>query len=187
MSKGNEKRTLIIKKLVYSAMFLAIALVLPFLTGGIPQIGKALCPMHLPVLLCGFICGAQYGAVVGFTAPLLRSAIFHMPPLFTAIPMAFELMAYGLLAGLVYRLLPKKIPYVYLTLFISMVGGRLIWGLASFILAGIRGTEFSLAAFWAGAIANAIPGIIVQIVLIPIIFLALRRAKLTLNEQSLSQ
>ena len=88
--------------LVLSALFLALALVLPFLTGQIPQIGNMLLPMHLPVLLCGLICGWQYGGVVGFAAPLLRSALFGMPPMITAIAMAFELAAYGIIVGALY-------------------------------------------------------------------------------------
>ena len=69
-----------IRKLTYSAVFLALALVLPFLTGQIPQIGSMLSPMHLPVMLCGFVCGGPWGLVVGFVAPLLRSLLFGMPP-----------------------------------------------------------------------------------------------------------
>jgi thiamine transporter ThiT len=65
-------------KLVTASLFLALALVLPLLTGQLQQLGAKLLPMHIPVLLCGFICGWQYGLVVGFTAPLLRSAIFGM-------------------------------------------------------------------------------------------------------------
>ena len=101
------------KKLVLnvslSGMFLALAYVLPFLTGQIPEIGSMLCPMHIPVLLCGFVCGAPYGLVVGFIAPMLRSLTLGMPPLFsTATAMAFELAVYGLVAGLLYKALPKR-------------------------------------------------------------------------------
>ena len=67
------------KKLAYAALFLALCLVLPLLTGQIPQIGSMLLPMHIPVLLCGLVCGWQYGAAVGFVAPLLRSLLFTMP------------------------------------------------------------------------------------------------------------
>ncbi len=171
---------LFIKKLAYSAMFLSIALVLPFLTGQLQQFGNMLCPMHLPVLLCGFVCGAFWGGAVGFAAPLLRMMIFHMPTAENAIPMAFELLAYGLLAGLFYKIFPKKTPYIYLSLILSMVSGRVVWGALKFIVAGINETTFPFSAFWAGAVANALPGIILQIILVPVIFLALKRAKLTL-------
>ncbi len=98
------------KKLVYSALFLALALVLPFLTGQIQTFGQMLAPMHLPVLLCGFVCGPVWGLAVGAVAPLLRSLLFGMPPMFpTAVAMAFELAAYGLFTGLFYRLLSARL------------------------------------------------------------------------------
>lgn len=172
-----------LKKLVYSAIFLAFAYTLPFLTGNIPQIGSALSPMHIPTLLCGFVCGWQWGAVVGFIAPLLRGLIIGMPPIIPrGLAMAFELATYGAAAGLLYRLLPKKLPYIYLDLIISMIVGRLVWGAATYVIAGLRNTSFGLSAFWAGAVANAVPGIIVQLVLIPILVITLKNAKLSLNE-----
>lgn len=177
-------RSLTTKKLVYSAICLALALVLPFLTGQIPQIGNLLSPMHIPVLLCGFLCGWPWGLVVGFIAPLLRSVAFGMPPLFpTATAMAFELAAYGALTGLLYAKLPKKPVYVYVALILSMLAGRAVWGLVTFALMGFSTTAFPFSAFVAGAFTNAIPGIILHIVLIPVIVLALRKAKLTLNER----
>ena len=160
--------------MVLAAMFLAIAFVLPFLTGQIPQIGAMLCPMHIPVLLCGFICGWPWGLAVGFMAPLLRSVILGMPPMFPkAVCMAFELAVYGAAAGMLHKLLPKKKIYVYVSLLGAMLAGRLVWGAAMFACIGLSGGSFSLAAFLAGAVTNAIPGIIVQLVLIPVLVLIL--------------
>ena len=168
-----------VRRLVYAAVCLALALVLPLLIGQIPQIGQALSPMHIPVLLCGFLCGWPYGLLVGFIAPLLRGAIFGMPPLMpTGIAMAFELATYGCLTGLLYKLLPKKPAFVYVALILSMIGGRIVWGLARFVLAGLTASEFPFEAFIAGALTNAIPGIILHIVLIPVIVIALQRAKI---------
>ena len=96
-----------IRRMVFAALCLALALVLPFLTGQIPQVGSALCPMHIPVLLCGFLCGWPWGLAVGFIAPLLRSVIFGMPPMVpAAVAMAFELATYGAVAGFLYRKFP---------------------------------------------------------------------------------
>lgn len=157
-------------RMVLAALFLAIAYVLPFLTGQIPEIGAMLCPMHLPVLLCGFICGWPWGLAVGFIAPLFRSLILGMPPLFPkALCMAFELAAYGGMTGLMHKLLPRKKPYIYCSLLIAMLAGRLVWGLAMFICVGISGGSFTLSAFLAGAVTNAIPGILVQIILVPVL------------------
>ena len=169
-------------KMVYSALFLAIAMVLPFITGNIPQIGSMLSPMHIPVLLCGFVCGWQWGMAVGFIAPLLRSVLFGMPPMFPgAVSMAFELAAYGIVSGLLYSRLPKKTASIYVSLITAMICGRVVWGAARYILAGVSGGTFTFAAFIAGAVTNAVPGIILHILLIPLLVKAFERAGLSLN------
>lgn len=165
-----------IKKLTLSAMFLALAFVMPFLTGQIPQIGSMLCPMHIPVLLCGFFCGAPWGLLVGCIAPLLRSFTLGMPPMFpTAFCMAFELATYGLVAGWLHNVLPKKKISIYVSLLASMVIGRLVWGVVMFGCMGFDVSQFGFSAFLSGAIINAVPGIIVQIILIPILVIGLER------------
>lgn len=165
-------------KPVLSALFLALAYVMPFLTGQVPEIGSMLCPLHIPVILCGFVCGWPWGLTVGFIAPLFRSLTLGMPPLFpTAVCMAFELAAYGAVAGLMHRILPRKKAYIYCSLLTSMIIGRLVWGVAMYVALGINGSSFTLAAFVAGAFTNAIPGIIVQIVLIPILVMIIDNQK----------
>jgi riboflavin transporter FmnP len=166
------------KKLVYSAMCLALCLVLPFLTGQIPEIGSMLLPMHIPVLLCGFLCGGGWGAVVGFTAPLLRHLIFSMPPMPGCISMALELAVYGLITGVLYRKLGKGTRNLYISLLCAMVAGRLVWGAAQMVILGLNGGSFPLSAFVAGALTGAIPGIVLQLVLIPLLVRALDKAKI---------
>lgn len=166
-----------LRKLVFSALFLAIALVLPFLTGQIPQLGNMLCPMHFPVMLCGLLCGAPWGAAIGFIAPLMRSFIFGMPLLYPAAAgMALELAAYGAVCGLMCRLLPKRPWAVYVSLITAMLGGRLVWGAARFLMFGLFETQFSLPLFLSGAVTTAWPGILLQMIIIPPLVLALRRA-----------
>ena len=164
-----------LKKLVLSAFFLALGLVMPFLTGQIPEIGSMLLPMHIPVLICGFICGWKYGLIVGFVVPILRSFLFSMPPIMTAIGMSFELAAYGAMTGLLYNKLQKSKLSIYLSLLLSMITGRVIWGLASVVIYGVGGNAFSWQMFVGGALLNAIPGIILQLVLIPVLVMALER------------
>ena len=165
-----------IRNLTLSAMFLALALVMPFLTGQIPEIGSMLCPMHIPVLLCGFFCGGPWGLAVGAIAPILRSVIFGMPPMFPkAICMAFELATYGAVAGLLHRCFPKRKWMVYISLIIAMIAGRIVWGLAMLICMGFDVTKFGVTAFISGALLNAIPGIIIQLVLIPILVITLEK------------
>lgn len=168
-----------VKNLTLSAMFLALCMILPFITGGVPRIGNAISPMHIPVLICGFVCGWQYGAAVGFIAPLMRSLLFSMPPMYPiAVSMAFELATYGLLCGLLYKAFPKKNVYIYPALIISMLGGRAVWGIARYIMAGLSGSEFSMAMFVAGAFTQAVPAIICHILLVPPVVMAFKKTKL---------
>lgn len=167
-----------VKRLVYAAVCLALALLLPFLTGQIPAIGSALCPMHIPVLLCGYLCGGPIAALVGFAAPLFRNLLFGMPHFPTCLSMAFELAAYGFFSGLFYRLLPKKTANLYVSLIGAMIVGRLVWGVAQTVVFGLTGKSFTLALFWAGAFVNAVPGILCHIILIPLLVMAFKKAKI---------
>lgn len=168
------------KKLTISAMLFALGLVLPFLTGQIPQIGSMLLPMHIPVFLCGLICGGKYGAMVGLLVPVVRSFLFVMPPMYpTATAMAFELATYGAVAGFVYfRAGYFCLKSLYKAMLMAMVAGRVIWAAAMLVLMGVNGGVFTVEMFMAGAFLNAIPGIAVQLVLIPGIMVALGKTKL---------
>jgi thiamine transporter ThiT len=171
-----------VKKLSVSSMFLALCIVLPFLTANNMQLGNALCLMHIPVFLCGFVCGPFWGMAIGLIAPLLRSFITGgMPPLIpTALAMAFELAAYGFISGLLYKIFPKKNLYIYTSLISAMICGRAVWGLVTklIVTSGLTDGQFTLAIFWTKGFVNALPGITIHILLIPILIMALRRAKL---------
>ena len=165
------------KNLVTAAVCLALCLVLPFLTGQLPQIGSALSPMHIPVLLAGFLCGPWWAMAVGAVAPLLRFFLFQAPKLYpTGIAMCFELAAYGLVSGLLYRHLPRRNANIYVSLIAAMLAGRVVWGIARVVLSGVSGELFTWEMFMAGAFFKAIPGIIVHIALIPLLVMALKRA-----------
>lgn len=169
-----------ILRLALSAMFLAIGFVLPFLTGQIPEIGSRLLPLHLPALLCGFVCGWPWGLAVGFLLPIARSLLFGMPPMIpTALAMAFEMGAYGAVAGALYGRLSGRPFGVYAALIGAMLIGRAVWGAVSWLLyALLMPHPFVIAAFWVGGFVNAWPGMALQLVLVPLIVLALQRAKL---------
>lgn len=181
MSKNTNTE---LARLIYSAMFLSLALLLPFLTGQIPSFGTALLPMHLPVILCGFICGPYWGMAVGATAPILRSIIFERPVLMPdAVAMAFELAMYAFIAGLLYRKLDKNLFYTYVTLIASMISGRIVWAMVMFvlILMGSAQGEIGFALVWTRTVLQGIPGIILQIVAIPAIVNVLKKNRLMLN------
>lgn len=164
------------KDMVIAALCLALCMVLPFLTGQIPQIGSMISPMHFPVLICGFVCGPVYGAIVGFIAPLLRYVLFGMPPILpTGIAMCFELAAYGAVSGSLYGILPRKKPYVYVSLVIAMLAGRLCWGIARVIMTAAGKYAFTWKAFMTGAFLNAVPGIVLQIIIVPLVVFAVEK------------
>lgn len=164
--------TLKSKRLIISAVFLSLGIVLPFLTGQIKEIGDTLLSMHIPVMLCGLICGWKYGLTVGFLTPVLRGVIVGLPPLYpNAVWMAFELATYGFTIGYLYN----KFHKIYISLIISMISGRIVWGIVKAILLGVADKPFTIEAFIAGGITDAIPGIILQLILIPAISLHLER------------
>jgi riboflavin transporter FmnP len=166
-----------VRTLTLSGLFIALGLLLPFLTGQIPALGNLLLPMHIPVLLCGFFCGGPAGLAVGLITPILRSLLFGMPPMLPiAVAMAFELATYGFVTGLLYNRLPRKLPYLYASLIVAMIFGRVVWGLASYLIFSLSGSQFTWQIFLGGALLNAIPGIILQLVLIPPLVKAFEKA-----------
>lgn len=168
------------KKMVLAGMFVAIGLILPFITANIPEIGKRLCPMHIPIMLCGIFCGWQYGLVVGFITPLLRGFLFSMPVIFPeGLVMAFELAAYAVIISIVYKALPKKMWAIYVSLVTAMIGGRIVYGIVKAIIyaAGLLESPFTWQVFITSAIVKAIPGIISQIIIIPILVNAINRGR----------
>ena len=166
-----------ILKMVLSALFLALAYVLPFLTGQIPEIGAMLCPMHIPVLLCGFVCGWPWGLGVGAIAPIFRSLMTGgFPPLFpTAVCMSAELAVYGLVAGLLYKRLKTKKWGLIVSLLTAMLLGRVVWGIVKFIVMGLSGGSFGFSVFIAEAFTNALPGIALQIVAVPLLVIVINK------------
>ena len=164
------------QKLVLSAMFLALGLVLPFFTGQLPQLGNFFLPMHFTIFLATYICGWQCGAEIGFILPLLRSFMFGAPIIYpNAIAISVELLSYGLIAGLIYKAIKFKKFSVYASMIIAMIGGRIIWGFMQMLLLGIKTEVFTFNMFITAAFLNAIPGIIIQLLLIPPIVLLIKR------------
>ena len=178
-----------IRKMTYSAMLLALAAMMPRVAGLIPEIGKTLNLMHIPVLLCGFLCGWPWGLAVGFIAPLLSSLINTMPKIFPdAVVMAFELAAYGAVAGLIYQLLPRKLGVgrIYIALLAAMAAGRVVYGIVYLFLVGlnlVKIDEALLLYIWSRTIVKPLPGIILQVILVPLLVMALERAGLTINNR----
>ena len=176
--------------MVITAMLLAVGMVLPFITGQIQAIAKIISPLHIPVLICGLCCGPAWGLGLGVLLPLLRGLIFGIPVFPTsALPMAFELAAYGLLTGLFYSAFLKKRRNanhgagILLSLIPAMILGRFVGGAAKALLLslGVIGTKtpFTFAAFFTSYFVSTAPGALIHIVLVPAVVLALEKAKLS--------
>lgn len=160
-----------LKNLILSAMFLALGVVLPLFTTQIKEIGDSLLPMHIPVLLCGALCGWKYGAVIGFILPFFRSIIFSMPPIYpNAVWMAFELLAYGAVFGFLYNNAKRKnVLTLYLSLISALLAGRIVWAIVKTLLLSFAGKTFTFSAFLMGGFVDAIPGLALQLVLVPLV------------------
>lgn len=167
-----------IQTLVLAALFLALGLILPSLTGAIKEIGDSLLPMHLVVMLCGAICGWKYGLLVGAVLPFLRSILFSMPPIYpNAVWMATELATYGFVIGIMYAYLKGNSKWrIFLCLICSMIVGRIVWGISKATLLGVAGKPFGIEAFVIGGFVDAIPGIILQLIIVPSIVILTEKA-----------
>lgn len=167
--------------MVISALMLALCYILPNFTGNIPVIGSMLLPMHLPVFLCGFLAGPYWAAAVGFVAPVSRSLLMTMPPMSVAIPMGFEMAAYGLFSGILFHFLAKKdmniLPRIYISLVTAMLAGRILYGLIKASMTFGTAEPYTFAAFIAGTVTSSIPGIILQLVLVPAVVLAVQKVQ----------
>lgn len=174
-----SRKTLELRSVIYAAACLALAIILPLLTGGNAALGQMFCPMHLPVFLCGFIAGPFWGGAVGFLAPFLRFLIFGSPALYPmAVRMSAELLVYGVSAALFYRYLPKKPTGIAISLICAQLFGRIAWGAVQFALSIIDPKfPFSVEFVIAQTLTPAIYGILLQLVIIPPVVWAMQKAK----------
>ncbi len=167
-----------VKKLVFAGLLVAIGVALPIAFHSVPNAGMVFLPMHIPVLLCGLICGPLYGLACGILAPLLSSLLTGMPVAAMLPSMLCELAVYGLVAGLLLKLVKTKSTAlnIYVALVGAMLLGRVVKGLVNALIFNVG--QYSLKMWLTSSFVTSIPGIIAQIVLIPILILALKKAKL---------
>ena len=164
--------SLLTKKIAVSGVLAALGLILAQIFHIFSLSGAIFLPLHVPALLCGLICGWGFGGAVGVLTVALASFTTGMPPVYpVGVLMAVELAAYGAAAGL----LRKKVN-VYIALIAAMLAGRIVYGIASPIVLGLDGRDFEFVGFLTGSFVTALPGIIIQIALIPPIVIALRKS-----------
>ena len=167
-----------IKKLVLTSLLIAVGVVLPVAVHSVPNAGSVILPMHIPVLICGIICGFPYGLLCGIITPLLSSLLTGMPPAAYLPAMLCELAAYGLVSALLIRFVRTKNFYadIYIALIGAMVAGRLVYGILNSLI--FRAGAYSMQIWLTSAFVSALPGIVIQLILIPVLVIALQKAKL---------
>lgn len=167
-----------VKKSIITAVCIALCYVIPLMFHGIQNAGSIFCPMHIPVFICGLICGWPYGLLCGIAGPLLSSALTGMPPVAILPSMMVELAVYGAAAGLMMKLVHTKSTYadLYISLITAIVCGRVLAGVAKALIFA-RGS-YSMAAWVAANVVTSWPGTVIQLVFIPSIVFALMKANL---------
>jgi len=155
------------RKIVLSGLFIAFGIILPIIFHQFNMGGPAFLPMHIPVLIAGFFLGATEGLLVGIITPIISSVLTGMPPAFPMLPiMIFELATYGFLAGLFSKKMKLNI---YISLILSMLGGRIAAGVVVLVLAQFFGFKGAPIPFVQGSIVAGLPGIVIQFVFVPVL------------------
>lgn len=164
-----------VKSLVIAALCMALGVVLPVFLHGVPNAGSVLLPMHFPVLMCGLMCGPVYGFLCGAGTPLLSALLTGMPGAAYLPSMLCELSVYGLLCGCFSRLIHtrNRILNDVLALLCAMLGGRVVYGLVNALI--FRAGEYSLALWWSASFVTALPGILLQLVILPPLAASLKK------------
>ncbi len=169
-----------VKKLCICAICIALCCILPTAFHAV-GLGTALSPMHIPALLCGLLLGPVYGAVCGVVGPVLASLTTGMPPMMRLLHMAPELCVYGLIAGLMMGFVHtrKLAADLYISLVAAMIVGRIVGGLAQWLVITIMGSQqvFTIAVWIASYIVGTLPGIVAHLVILPALVIVLEKAK----------
>ncbi len=170
-----------VKRGCIAAVCVALCCVLPqaFHTVGL---GSTLSPMHIPVLLCGLVCGGMYGLLCGILGPLLSSVLTGMPPAAALVGMLPELAVYGLVAGLLLNRIRTGKLYadLYIALGVAMFLGRVAGGIAKALFFTGEG-GYTLTLWVSSYLIGAIPSIVCHLIVIPILVVMLMKARLIPN------
>lgn len=169
-----------IKRLSITALCIALCYVLPIAFHAV-GLGSILSPMHIPVLLCGLVCGSGYGALCGLLGPILSSLISGMPPALMLVRMIPELCTYGFVGGLAMRYIRcgHTLADTYISLTIAMIAGRIVGGIATAVFYAVTSGVYSIALWATGYFVESLPGIVAHLVLIPVVVFTLEKARLT--------
>ena len=174
-----------VKRITLCAVCIALCYVLPIAFHSV-GLGGILSPMHIPVLLCGLVCGGGYGFVCGIIGPVVSSLLSGMPPLLMLVRMIPELCCYGLCAGIAMKRIRtgRAVADVYISLAIAMVAGRIVGGIATAIFFTVTSGVYSIALWATSYFVESVPGIVAHLVLVPVLVLTLQKARLIPNRYS---
>ena len=168
------KKMSVLKKALVCAVCIALCAVLPMAFHAIPDAGSVISPMHIPALLCGLVCGPWFGLLCGIAGPLVSNLLTGMPSMAYMPPMMVELAIYGLVAGFLMQCVRTKNSFadLMICLIIAMLVGRVGAGLAKALI--FMPGEFSMAMWVASYFVTMIPGIVLHLVSIPVLYYALQ-------------
>ena len=168
-----------IKRATITAVCIALCYILPLVFHAVGA-GSVFSPMHIPVLLCGLICGCGYGVFCGIAGPVLSSVLSGMPTATQLIYFVPELMVYGFVTGLIMKLVHTKklLPDIYIALISAMLAGRIVGGIAEALFYLGSGQSFTVVAIAAGYFVTTIPGIIFHLIVVPVLVTILMKARL---------
>ena len=173
------RRSTSVHTMILCALLIAVGLILPLFLGQVQILAQGISPMHIPAFIAGLTCGPAAGAVVGFVTPLLRMVIFGMPAAPSAVPMAFELCAYGVLYPLLVRRHMAHLPAILISMVLAMILGRLIGGAAKAIFLGLNGGSYTFSTFVSAYFVTTAVGAVIHLILVPAVVLALEKARLS--------
>lgn len=167
-----------VKKLIITALCIALCIVLPMAFHTIPNAGNIFTPMHIPVLLCGLTVGAPYGLLCGLTGPLLSSILTSMPPAAVLPSMMLECAVYGTVTGLCIRRVHTKSTYadLYISMIAALLLGRIVGGIAKALIFNVG--DYGAVMWITGYFITCLPGLLLQLLMIPSIVFALLKAGL---------
>lgn len=168
-----------VKRITLCAVCIALCYVLPIAFHAV-GLGSILSPMHIPVLLCGLLCGGGYGFMCGVIGPVVSHLLGGMPPLLMLVRMIPELCVYGLAGGMAMKYIRtgRNTADIYISLAIAMVAGRVVGGIATAIFYTVTSGVYSIALWAASYFVESIPGIVAHLILVPVLVLTLQKAKL---------
>lgn len=167
-----------VKKAIYTAVCVALCVVLPLAFHGIKGAGSIFLPMHIPVILCALLCGAPFGLLCGILGPLASSLLTGMPPFGYMPKMMVELAIYGLLVGLLFTFVRTRCLWadLYISLIAGLVIGRVVYAVVNTLV--FASGKFALSAWFASYFVKCLPGLLIQLIAIPLLYFALEKTHL---------